>query len=91
MRKRTYIGYYKGLCIERGNKRLGRAYFYGIMRTGDGLHLVYTARPRIAGSWWIPVKYAWAKRKIETYCNTCDPEGWRENLRALVNGGVVIC
>ena len=85
MRKRTYIGYYKGLRIDRGDKRGGRAYFYGIMRSGDGPHIVYTARPRIGGSWWVPTKYAELNRRIESYYNTCDPEEWRELLRALVN------
>lgn len=86
MRKRTYIGYYKGPQIDRGDKHLGRAYFYGIMRSVDGPRIVYTARPRIAGSWWTPVKYAALKRRIESYYNTCDPEDRRNILRASVNG-----
>lgn len=74
MRKRTHIGYYKGLRRERVDKRGGRAYVYGIMRLGDDFHIVYTAAPRIAGSWWVPVKYAEMKRRM-----------WRE-LCALVKG-----
>ena len=80
MRKRTYIGYYNGLQIERGDKRRGEAYLYGIMRSGDGPHRVYTARPRVHGSRWIPVKYAALKRRIESYYNTCDPETWRGGI-----------
>lgn len=92
MRKRTYIGYYKGLHIERGNKRGGRAYFYGIVHSGDGPHIAYTARPRVNGSWWNPVKYAALRRRIESYYNTCDPRKWQELLYAMVNGReVVIC
>lgn len=75
MRKRTHIGYYRGRPrIARGDKRGGRAYVYGIMRSGDDLHIVYTATPRIAGSWWVPVEYAEMKRRT-----------WRE-LCALVKG-----
>lgn len=75
MRKRTYIGYYKGLHTERDDKRRGRAYFYDIVHSGDGLHIVYTARPKVAWTWWNPVKYAALRRKIESYRNACGREG----------------
>jgi hypothetical protein len=86
MRKRTYIGYYKGLRIDRGDKRGGRAYLYGTRSSGDGPRCVYTARPRRSHAQWIPVKYAALRRRFESYYNTCDPREQQGLLSAMVNG-----
>lgn len=36
MRERTYIGYYKDLRIDRGDKHGGRAYLLSAMVNGQG-------------------------------------------------------